>query len=947
MAERSGTSRARDGGRRRGAALSLRRIGLGLAAWIAAALAPTGAALAQQPPPFAVVAPGEAVVTGFSGAPLPVSIAPGEDPGAKTMIDLAGPSARVVDLRRPAGPAAGQFVDAPKPFTFAARDVGQVFGVALDDQVRPNIYLAATSVYGLPIVAPGPTGALVHVRTGAAGARFMPGLWGPQGGPGTIYRIDGVTAKVSLFANVTTDGRSNSGAALGALAYDPRSKSLYVSDRENGLIHRFSPTGSELGVYDHGVVGLSAQGLAPVAWDRRTPLDPASTSFDSGDPESWGYAAPARRVFALAVHDGRLYYAVADSLRVWSVSLREDGGFGDDALIELQTPPASGPTEIGTIAFDHQGRMLLAERAAPTGSMTFEPLAAPGIGRVLRFAVIGAAPGGRRVWQEVPDEYAIGFPGALRNADGGAAEGPNYDRRGAVITGSCGGFLWATGEDLRNSPDVETARRLGASGPLHVDGLQGEGLWLDRPRNVPPWRSYFIGYGDGPWDASNHGRLGALAIRLACIEKAFAPLIPPAPALPPPGGARPPGGPPPPRKVKPPPPPPPVLGCPPNEVRRRGGGESGCQPGCQRPDVQIGGVCCPPAALAASAACSNSSCPAGQTAIGPSNYCCDSGHVYSGANGAKACCPTALVNGQCAQTPPCAPAGGANCQPGCAPGYVVASGVCCLASQATSTGQCCPTGQGPGGPNNSQCVILIPPIKPGPSCCGAGLIPTPNGPCCAAANVTSNGECCPAPVDAASRSACPAPRKLILTPLPVPPCAVGYAPVANGSCCLLRNLSADGKRCLGAPPACPGGAALIGGKCVATPPTPHGTCPAGMISLRSGRCVLLRHAACPGGMRKLRSGGCAPPAKLACPDGMVATRRGQCVAPRHLTCGPGFVRGPRGFCRPLHPPPCPPGFFRNRFGGCAPLPRPGLTGPGQGIFPGGGFRPGPGPGYLR
>ncbi len=401
MAERDEIARMRNRGRRPGATVNMRRIVHGFIAFAAAVFVSTGPA-AAQPPPFAVVAPGEAVVTGFSGAAPPVSIAPDEDPGAKTVIDLAGASARVLDLRRIAGPPVGQFVDIPKPFTFAARDVGQVFGVVLDDQVPPNIYLAATSAYGLPIVAPGPTGAWVHVRTGAPGARFMPGLWGPQGGPGTIYRIDGVSAKVSVFANVTTEGRPNSGAALGALAYDAHSKSLYVSDRESGLVHRFSLSGSDLGVYDHGVAGLGAQGLPAVAWIARTPVDPTAATFDSGAPGSWEYASPARRVFALAVHEGRLYYSVADSLRVWSVSLREDGSFASDAVIELQAPPAAGPTEIASIAFDHQGRMLLAERAAPTGSMTFEPLAAPGVGRVLRFAIVGQAPGARRVWQESP-----------------------------------------------------------------------------------------------------------------------------------------------------------------------------------------------------------------------------------------------------------------------------------------------------------------------------------------------------------------------------------------------------------------------------------------------------------------------------------------------------------------------------------------------------------------
>ena len=34
----------------------------------------------------------------------------------------------------------------------------------------------------------------------------MPGLWGPQGGPGSIWKIDGTTGEVSLLANVVLGG---------------------------------------------------------------------------------------------------------------------------------------------------------------------------------------------------------------------------------------------------------------------------------------------------------------------------------------------------------------------------------------------------------------------------------------------------------------------------------------------------------------------------------------------------------------------------------------------------------------------------------------------------------------------------------------------------------------------------------------------------------------------
>ncbi len=351
--------------------------------WCAAALvsAPfcfAPAELTAQQTASPVYSAGNAAVTGFSGALPPVQIAPGVDPDSKTFIDLNGPSLRVVDLQNMGGPAQAQLVRAPKLFTFSAASIGQVFGVAMDDNAQPNIYAAASSAYGLPIVAPGADGQPEHIQVGAPHATFMPGLWGPQGGPGSIWKIDGITGKVSLLANVTLGDRTNSGAALGGLAYDPDSKSLYVADRENGLIHHLAMNGSDLGSYDHGVAGRASQGLPPVPWNSQQPIDITSPQFDSTQPASWNYAAAERRIFGLAVYQHRLYYAVADSLQIWSVGLSPDGSFGDDAVIELVVPPAAGPTEISKITFDEQGRMFLADRPAPTGAFDFEALAVPG-----------------------------------------------------------------------------------------------------------------------------------------------------------------------------------------------------------------------------------------------------------------------------------------------------------------------------------------------------------------------------------------------------------------------------------------------------------------------------------------------------------------------------------------------------------------------------------------
>ena len=266
--------------------------------------------------------------------------------------------------------------------------------------------------------------------------------------------------------------------------------------------------GADRGAYDHGLVGRPAQGLPPARAIGGQPIDVTKPQFDSGDPATWNLAPPERRVFGLAVHDGRLFYAIADSLQVWSVGLKPGGEFADDAVIELMAPPAAGPTEISRIAFDAQGRMLLADRPAPTGAFDFEALAAPAIGRALRYAIVGTA-AGRRVWQEAPDEYALGFPGDYRNGNGGVDAGENYDSNGDLIAGSCGGFVWMSGEELRHAPDAALAAELARSGPLPLSGLQGVGAWQDRPRNAPPVQSYFAelrGWAARRRGARTHGR---------------------------------------------------------------------------------------------------------------------------------------------------------------------------------------------------------------------------------------------------------------------------------------------------------------------------------------------------------------------------------------------------------------------------------------------------------
>jgi len=279
------------------------------------ALIPNGTAGAQQSNQPPIISLGNAVVTGFSGTVAPDPAKP--LPRNKTAIDLTfinpdGPSARVIDLARPGFVWDGRLFNAPKTFNVLAKDVGQVFGVALDDVVQPNIYVAATSMFGLNIVKRGRDGLPERMKKGGPGAGWMKGQFGLdlQGGPGALYRIDGRTGETTLFANVTLDGVPNAAAGLGNLAYDAAHKQLFVSDLYTGMIHRFDLEGKELSRYDHGVTGRVAGKLAAVPFDPKNRPNIASDRFNPENPATWGFAPAARQVWGLAVHEGRLYYSV-------------------------------------------------------------------------------------------------------------------------------------------------------------------------------------------------------------------------------------------------------------------------------------------------------------------------------------------------------------------------------------------------------------------------------------------------------------------------------------------------------------------------------------------------------------------------------------------------------------------------------------------------------------
>ena len=403
----------------------------------------------------------------------------------------------------------------------------------------PNIYVAATSAYGLNIAVPDQTGQQKRVRRGAPGAQWMAGQFGPPGfggGPGSIWKIDGTTGAVSLFANV--QNATLGAASLGGLAFDPRTSQIFAVDRGTGIIHRFGLDGVQRGTYDHGIEGRGPAGLPPIPPPPTVPINIASPAFDTENPTTWGFAAPARRVNAVAVRGNRLFYSL--SQQVWSVGISASGAVAASPRVEVEVPSLQDGIEIASIAFDPQGRMYLAERGATTGDYFRYNLTNGGASRVLRYVrkLPGdPAPG---LWRLTPEQYSIGLAPNYANAQGGVALSFAYNQDNVIDFNNCGPALWSTGERLLDPGDPAAP----PDSYPNIEGLQANATSLVQPQNTPPLQSWFVDYDDLNGDANYRGHVGAVAT-LPC---------PGAPAVLPP--------PPPPPLPAPPPAPPPVT-CPP------------------------------------------------------------------------------------------------------------------------------------------------------------------------------------------------------------------------------------------------------------------------------------------------------------------------------------------------------------------------------------------------
>ncbi len=367
---------------------------------------------------------GQAVVTCFSGL----------DPGPPLTVKndyVLG----IVDVREHGTAPLGNVSNWMPPMahpatadsvTWMADSMGQVFGVAIDDE--GNIYVTATTVYGQR-----PFG---------------------NAGSGGVYKIDKNTWKATPFITTLPSGSGavvgtstipNVREGLGNICFDPNHAQLFVTNFEDGKIYRISKAGVILSVFDpmgadDGTVGFAPKGERLWGIGYQCTEDRLYYAVWEEDASNTGVNTFQNSIRSLEIDAAGEFVATTDQQELLMPAL--SNGFGT-ALYNYSNP-------VSDIAFSGDGRMLLGERTMYNNVGT---LGAAHLSRVLEYV------GGTGSWGISPPgtgKFSIGgHPTAAvvkANSAGGVDYG--YESFNPKIEGPsiCDSMVWSTGDALHPAP---------------------------------------------------------------------------------------------------------------------------------------------------------------------------------------------------------------------------------------------------------------------------------------------------------------------------------------------------------------------------------------------------------------------------------------------------------------------------------------------------------------
>ncbi|MCP3915845.1 MAG: hypothetical protein GY711_09835 [bacterium] len=274
------------------------------------------------------------------------------------------------------------------------QSMGSIFGVTFD--ASGNIYTTATTCYHQDMIA--------------------------SAGSGGVYRIDGVTGIVSIFATLP-----NTGPGLGNIAYDCANDQFFVTNHEDGRIYRLDAAGTILSTFDHGASDDGVNGFAPLG------------------ERLWGVAVHDNRVwYSVWVDDGGRPDATADN-EIWSVALSGADFFGGGQFELSIAPPSGGDytSPVSDIRFSPTGSMLVAEHG-----MSSDTSPTPHDARVREYECIGG------MWALTSNTFSVGSVNSGTNSSGGV----DFDY-------GPGGRVWASADAMSvSSPSIYGFQGLPASG---------------------------------------------------------------------------------------------------------------------------------------------------------------------------------------------------------------------------------------------------------------------------------------------------------------------------------------------------------------------------------------------------------------------------------------------------------------------------------------------------
>jgi len=277
------------------------------------------------------------------------------------------------------------------PLNWTLGDIGQVFGIAIDNQ--ESIFLASSDIYYSPGV--------------------LPSFSAQQA---QLYKCIAPSFTAVPFLSFTGGGAPMND--LGNVAYDKVNDQLFVSNLEDGTISR--------------VTGLNtAAGVVVETYDPWT-VDTGATGIVSQDEQVWGVGVNYEN------GNVKVYFPRVSSMErsIYSVTLDAAGAFPTTpADLEIMNVPGDQPV-ISDIAFSSDfSKMLIAERGDPHRA------------KVLSYNLSGTT------WSANQQYFVGGNAGRDGENSAGGVDFIATEREGD-LSAECNSMFFATGNYMFGNADA-------------------------------------------------------------------------------------------------------------------------------------------------------------------------------------------------------------------------------------------------------------------------------------------------------------------------------------------------------------------------------------------------------------------------------------------------------------------------------------------------------------